>query len=1664
VSVISIEYKRKIYQNQTITNNYIMRKMSIKGSIAAILLILFNFAGNTIEAQTTYYVDAAQADNSGAGTSWATARKDVQSAINSAVSGDAVWVKAGTYLPTEIPEPGTNTTATNRDRTIYLKDGVKLYGSFAGTETALSQRTETVMAANRAIFSGDIDTPGDNTDNCYHVVLSVSDGAATVLDGFTIINGNSNGTTSSIAVEGQVIDRISGGGMYNENSSCIISNCTFNSNRANAGGGVYNLSSSLILTNCTFSSNTSIGSSGGGGMYNLNSNPTLNNCTFSSNTSAGSGGGMYNSASSPVLTSCAFSNNTAAIGGGGINNTGSKTPTLSNCSFISNSATTGSGGGINTTSTLTSFTLTNCAFSSNTASTNGGGISSSTNLSLTNCTLSSNITPVNGGGIYSSGTTVMSNCTFTTNKGGQGGGWYNGGSASSMTKCIFSQDTATLTSGGGAVYTGTGGTFTNCIFISNRCTNGLGKGGGIYIAGGSPPITNCTLYGNQATGTSGLGGGIYAVTSGGGTIKNCILYNNTTPNNTANSNRIEIYKAANATALTVSYSIVRDYLAGSTTNVTAGSGVITSDPLFAHTSDPSDPIGPDNTWRTADDGFELQSGSPAINASDPATTTLTTDIAGYTRSGTFDMGAYEFIKDATLSALSLSSGTLSPTFATTTLSYTASVTNGTTSVTVTPTVNDATATVKVNGTTVLSGSASGTIALSVGSNVITTVVTAQDGSTTKTYTVTVTRAGSSNADLSGLVLSSGTLSPSFVTGTITYTAAVTNATTSITVTPTVSNATATVTVNGTPVASGIASGAISLSVGSNVITTEVTAQDGSTTKTYTVTVTRAASSNANMSGLTLSAGILNPIFASATTSYTASVSNATTSITLTPTVSDASASVTVNGTAVSSGSTSAAISLNVGNNTINTVITAQDGTTTMTYTVTVCRAPGIPTITAGSSTTFCSGGSVILTSSSATGNQWYKDGNLLTGATSDTYTASTAGDYTVVVTSGNCSSAASSPTTVTVTNCSTPCTWTGAVSSDWSNAGNWSCGVAPAGNAVTATIGTAANQPVLVSNVEVQHINWVTGTTISLNGYTLTIDGTITGTGSFKGSASSSLAISGAAGTINFASGYSTLNNLSLSGSSSATLGATLGVYGTVTVGAGSTLNSAGYLNLKSNLSTTGRVGALTTGTITGNVVVERYIPGNLFQAWRLLSVPTQGAQTFRQSWQENQAPMVVGTPGYGTLMGSYSGTGFDYQAVQSVIASVKTWTSSTGSWDGTVTSTSNQLQSKSGYLLYIKGDRSITPAMSTNATNATVLRTTGTLYQGNQSSATVPTSKYAIIGNIYPSAIDFTSLSKDTSATGIYNTFFVWDPKLYGSSGAGAYQTFAKANGWVPTPGGGSYGYNTPNSIIEEGQAFMVVARTTSNGLATVNFAETAKVAHNANVYVRAVRMNRLTATLTLKGHADPADGNTVVFGARHTENIPKPKNTDENFAIATGNQSTSVSARATEAKDGDRIVYNLANLKEGQQYIIEINAENFTDKQAYLEDSYLHTSTPLDMNGKTTVGFTANSSGNGRFSVVFGKIATTTAIAGAGKITVAPNPVTGRTANIQFNNKPEGAYKVTFANAAGQIVYSTTVNHTGNSSTQQVKLPKLAQGTYQMQVTAADGKTESQRIVVSN
>ncbi|MBC7495263.1 MAG: hypothetical protein H7221_09670 [Flavobacterium sp.] len=108
--------------------------------ITFILLFIYQFSF----AQTVYYVDSSRADNSGSGLSWSTAKKDIQNAIDIAAAGNQIWIKTGVYYPNASPNMTASTTVTAttpltaRDYYIQLKNGLSIYGGFAGTETTLT--------------------------------------------------------------------------------------------------------------------------------------------------------------------------------------------------------------------------------------------------------------------------------------------------------------------------------------------------------------------------------------------------------------------------------------------------------------------------------------------------------------------------------------------------------------------------------------------------------------------------------------------------------------------------------------------------------------------------------------------------------------------------------------------------------------------------------------------------------------------------------------------------------------------------------------------------------------------------------------------------------------------------------------------------------------------------------------------------------------------------------------------------------------------------------------------------------------------------------------------------------------------------------------------------------------------------------------------------------------------------------------------------------------------------------------------------------------------------------------------------------------------------------------------------------------------------------------
>jgi hypothetical protein len=285
---------------------------------------------NTAAAVGAILYAAPTARGAGDCSSWADACT-LQSALSVAGYGSEIWVQSGVHYPG---------AASNRTATFTLKDGVRLYGGFAGTEIARDARD---WRANKTILSGDIDrnditVNGVATNavnivgaNALHVLRGENLGAATVVDGFIITAGQADSLG---------YPHYSGGGMYLYNSSPTLAHLTFSSNLASlAGGGLRTYGGHPVLNDVTFHGNQA---GMGGGMSNENGGATtLVNVVFSHNRANDHGGGMVNN-SAATLINVVFSANSAGIYGGGMTNYGDST--LINVTFNGNSAGSAGGG------------------------------------------------------------------------------------------------------------------------------------------------------------------------------------------------------------------------------------------------------------------------------------------------------------------------------------------------------------------------------------------------------------------------------------------------------------------------------------------------------------------------------------------------------------------------------------------------------------------------------------------------------------------------------------------------------------------------------------------------------------------------------------------------------------------------------------------------------------------------------------------------------------------------------------------------------------------------------------------------------------------------------------------------------------------------------------------------------------------------------------------------------------------------------------------------------------------------------------------------------------------------------------------------------------------------------------------------------------------------
>ena len=243
---------------------------------STLTLLLMTVLGTRAAAQSRFYVDDT-ANGANDGTSWTDAFTDLQSAIAAASDGSEIWVATGTYRPSPI---GDRTAA------FWPGPGQKLYGGFAGIETALDQRAGLF---DQTVLSGDLagdDGPdfAHRSDNTEHILTFEFGTFGATLDGFTIRGGHA-------------AQSVGGGAWYFDGfGDPRALNCTFEDNDARGGGGavwVGNYSGSSFEA-CTFLGNRA---GAGGAAYRQQPGGKgyldFSRCRFLGNLATGTGGGAF---------------------------------------------------------------------------------------------------------------------------------------------------------------------------------------------------------------------------------------------------------------------------------------------------------------------------------------------------------------------------------------------------------------------------------------------------------------------------------------------------------------------------------------------------------------------------------------------------------------------------------------------------------------------------------------------------------------------------------------------------------------------------------------------------------------------------------------------------------------------------------------------------------------------------------------------------------------------------------------------------------------------------------------------------------------------------------------------------------------------------------------------------------------------------------------------------------------------------------------------------------------------------------------------------------------------------------------------------------------------------------------------------------------------------
>ena len=589
------------------------------------------------------------------------------------------------------------------------------------------------------------------------------------------------------------------------------------------------------------------------------------------------------------------------------------------------------------------------------------------------------------------------------------------------------------------------------------------------------------------------------------------------------------------------------------------------------------------------------------------------------------------------------------------------------------------------------------------------------------------------------------------------------------------------------------------------------------------------------------------------------------------------------------------------------------------------------------------------------------------------------------------------------------------------------------------------------------------GTTVTLNG------GSASGAGIIKGSSTSNLSIGGTGTSGSYKFDQTTpgttnvLKDLTLSGTATATLVNALNIVagatpGTVIVGSGTTLNTAGFLTLLSNATGTANIG-ISTGTINGNITVERYIPAN-GRKFRFLASPLVGGSTLQ--WRNN----AVNTSGIGTQITGPTGTVdasllnpksahyYDETLVGGTITDVAKWPIIDGN---------TSLTNGKGYRVYIRGDRTIDLMTAVNSTNnATTIWVNGS-YPSNP--VTMPITYTAgggigwnLVGNPYPCTIDWdlVKVQGNSDYSNISDAIYIWHP-LNTNYNSGGYTSYV-----------GNIGSGTPNvgtRYISSSQGFMVKA-TGSSPVLKIYESHKVSAQQGSKIFKNTDEPSHMRLKLSID--TIQFDDAVIHFTEGATKNFDRKYDA---FDINQGIGFLTADLKDTLAINGfpklhvnDVAKIYINNLKTGKYKIMFADMSTFDNNfDAYLIDHYLNKNTLIKEDVIYSFNIDTNNlftSGGTRFEIVFGESKTSYENIlnrkNETQLSVYPNPATD-VLNINISNANFKNSKVMITNVSGQQLINTNMS----GAQAQLNIESLSNGVYFVTVSNEEGFNKTVKFV---